>query len=152
MSISNVMSSGYDRVSAAAANVKHAAEAKCCKLADTTAGKKLSSVMSFVKKVCNTPVTLIKNHPKVTIAAGICTTLIGSVTANIPAIGIGVTLLAAGCLAQSSNRHAEMKRPDQAFYEINPHPGAISNPENSSLTPPESPAAPDQCASAELAK
>ena len=47
------------------------------------------------------------------------TTVIGSITANVPAIGIGMTLIAAGALAQASNRHAE-KQTNNPEAQISP--------------------------------
>lgn len=69
--------------------------------------------------VLKAPVEFVKKHPKMTIATGMITTVIGSITANVPAIGIGMTLIAAGALAQASNRHAE-KQTNNPEAQISP--------------------------------
>lgn len=90
-------------------STKKAVETKYAQFSETKAGKHVSSFLNFVKKVSNVPIQFVRNHPKATIAVGMITTVIGGITANAPAIGIGITLLAAGALAQSANRHAQMK-------------------------------------------
>lgn len=99
----------YESITSAANKVKQTTKAQYSKIAESMPKEKMGAILKFVKKIANTPVELVKKHPKVTIAAGIFTTLIGGITANIPAVAIGVTLLSAGVLAQSSNRHTEMK-------------------------------------------
>ncbi|WP_393949768.1 hypothetical protein [Kluyvera intermedia] len=97
----------YVRVSSTVDNLKQASKARINQFSESAPGKKVLSLLNYVKKVANAPIELVKKHPKTTIAAGMITTVVGSITANVPAIGIGMTLIAAGALAQASNRHTE---------------------------------------------
>lgn len=90
-------------------SAKRSVDTQFDKAAETKAGKTLLSFVTCVKKACCIPVKFVRNHPNVTIAAGLAVTLIGSIAANPPAIGIGLSLVAVGALAQSANRNAQMK-------------------------------------------
>lgn len=122
MKINDYKTTAYESITSAAGKLKQATQAQCTKIAESMPGKNAGTVLKFIKKIANTPVELVKKHPKVTIAVGIFTTLVGGITANIPAVAIGVTLLSAGALAQSSNRHAEMKA---VFHGMQTAPEAI---------------------------
>lgn len=105
MNISKALN--YARISSAVDNLKEATKTQYNKFSETKSGKIVLSILNFVKKVANAPTEFVKKHPKAIIATGLITTLIGGITANVPAVAIGMTLVAAGALAQSSNRHAE---------------------------------------------
>lgn len=123
-------------------NTKKAVGAKYDQFVDTKSGKRVNSFINAVKKVCNVPVQLVKNHPKATIAAGLVVTLIGGVTANLPALGIGISLLAVGVLAQSANRHAQMQDAMANLQQGDtPQPGASKSeqPQSEIPQPPEMP-------------
>lgn len=122
MKISDYKTTAYEGIRSAANKVKQTTQAQYSKISESMPKEKMGAILKFVKKIANTPVELVKKHPKVTIAVGIFTTLVGGITANIPAVAIGVTLLSAGALAQSSNRHAEMKA---AFHGAQTAPEAM---------------------------
>lgn len=109
MGISGIIPHGNNYPSTSTANTGQVAETREAKFSETKAGKKVDSFLKSVKKICNTPVKLVRNHPKITIAAGLVTAVIGCIAVNPPAMGIGFGLLAAGVLAQNANRHAELR-------------------------------------------
>jgi len=120
MKIPATVSNARNYVSAGVANAKKhasdgldstkkAVETKYAQFSETKAGKRVSSFLKCVQKVCNVPIQFVRNHPKATIAVGMLLTVIGGITVNVPTISIGITLLAAVALAQSANRHAQMK-------------------------------------------
>lgn len=111
--------SAYVKVSTTLDNLKQASKIRLDQFSESTSGKRVQSLLHFVKKIANAPVEFVKKHPKMTIATGMITTVIGSITANVPAIGIGMTLIAAGALAQASNRHAE-KQTNNPEAQISP--------------------------------
>lgn len=107
MKISNPLS--YARISSTVENLKQTAKTQYNKISESKPGKITLSLLSSIKKIVNIPIELVKKHPNATIAAGIFTTLVGTITANPPTMAIGMTLLISGGLAKYSNLTAEIR-------------------------------------------
>ncbi|WP_380181008.1 hypothetical protein [Kalamiella sp. sgz302252] len=118
------VANGYISVSLKAEDAKNAVKTRLDKLGETKTGQKLRSFAGYVKKVANSPVNLVKKHPKAVIATGLVTTVLAGITANVPLAAVGVGLTASGMWARSSNHNSQVK---SELAEVKENLNAIKN-------------------------